>query len=239
MKYGAMGLAAMLLITSCEVPGHRNAEKQVLRPGEVSDFRVLYAQNCSGCHGVDGRGGLTVSLVDPVYLVIADSATIRRITAEGVPGTAMPAFAEKAGGFLTDTQIDILVRGIRTRWARPDAFDNLKPPPYAASRPGDATRGQSVFTTFCSSCHGTDGRGGRGGSIADASYLALVSDQHLRTVTITGMPAFGAPDWRGNLPGKPLSDDDVTDVVAWLAVQRLPLVTQSHPIAFNSQGGSK
>jgi cytochrome c oxidase cbb3-type subunit 3/ubiquinol-cytochrome c reductase cytochrome c subunit len=34
------------------------------------------------------------------------------------------------------------------------------------------------------------------------------------------MPALGAPDWRGDVPGKPLSDADVTDVVAWLASQR-------------------
>jgi mono/diheme cytochrome c family protein len=226
MKSGALSFAAILAMTSCTSAGRRVTETPVPRPSEVSDFSVLYAQNCSGCHGVDGRGGLTVSLGDPVYLAIAGDATIHRITAEGVPGTAMPAFAQKSGGFLTEAQIEILVRGIRTSWAKPD-FVNLKPPPYAASRPGDAVHGQSVFTTFCSSCHGSDGRSGRGGSIADSSYLALVSDQHLRTVTITGMPALGAPDWRGDLPGKPLSDDDVTDVVAWLTAQRRPpLVTQ-------------
>jgi cytochrome c oxidase cbb3-type subunit III len=226
MKYGALALAALLAITSCEAPGRRAAEEHVLRPNEISDFRQLYAQNCSGCHGVNGKGGLTVGLGDPVYLAIADDATIRRVTAEGLPGTAMPAFAQKAGGSLTDSQIEILIRGIRTRWARPDAFGNLKPPPYVASRPGDAARGKDVFAASCSSCHGSDGRSGRGGSIADSSYLALVSDQHLRTVTITGMPALGAPDWRGDVPGKPLSDDDVTDVVAWLAAQRMPLSAQ-------------
>ena len=167
----------------------------------------------------------------PVYLAIADDATIRRITAEGVPGTAMPAFAQKSGGLLTEAQIDIVVRGIRARWARPDALGTDKPPAYASSTPGDAARGQNVFLTFCSSCHGKDGQNGRGGSIVDNSYLALVSDQHLRTVTITGMPALGAPDWRADVPGKPLSDADVTDVVAWLASQRQqPLSAQlNHP----------
>src|SRR5208337_4117491 len=100
----------------------------------------------------------------------------------GVPGTAMPAFAETDGGLLTDAHIDILVRGIRTRWAKPSVFENGKPPAYAASQAGDADRGHNVFTAFCSSCHGQDGRSGRGGSIVDSSYLALVSDQHLRTV---------------------------------------------------------
>jgi cytochrome c oxidase cbb3-type subunit 3/ubiquinol-cytochrome c reductase cytochrome c subunit len=61
----------------------------------------------------------------------------------------------------------------------------------------------------------------------DSSYLALVSDQHLRTVIITGVPAFGSPDWRGNVPGKPMSDGDVTDVVAWLAAHRQQVSAQA------------
>jgi len=28
------------------------------------------------------------------------------------------------------------------------------------------------------------------------------------------------PDWRGDVPGKPMSPEDVSDVVAWLAAQR-------------------
>jgi cytochrome c oxidase cbb3-type subunit III len=239
MKYGALVLAALLAITSCGVPGQRAAEERVLRPNEVSDFGQLYAQNCAGCHGVDGQGALTVALGNPVYLAIADDATIRRITADGVPGTGMPGFAQKAGGFLTDTQIDIIVRGIRARWAKPGSVDKTNPPAYAARQLGDTAHGQNVFVTFCSSCHGPDGRRGRGGSIVDSSYLALVSDQHLRTVTITGMPALGAPDWRGDVPGRPLSEADVTDVVAWLAAQRLPVTAQAHPSALNSRGGSQ
>jgi cytochrome c oxidase cbb3-type subunit 3 len=150
-----------------------------------------------------------------------------------------PAFGQKAGGFLTDAQIDIIVRGIRARWAKPGTLDKTNPPGYAALGPGDAVHGQKIFVTFCSSCHGPDGRSGRGGSIVDSSYLVLVSDQHLRTVTITGMPAFGAPDWRGDVPGRLLSDADVTDVVAWFAAQRRPLTAQAHPIAVNSAGGSR
>ena len=234
MKFGVLAFTAVLVLTSCGAPGQKAAEAPVIRPNEVTDFHRLYAQNCSGCHGADAQGGLTVGIGSPVYLAIADDAAIRRVASQGVPGTAMPAFAQKSGGLLTDAQIDILVRGIRTRWAKPDALGQDKPPAYKAASPGDAARGQTVFATFCSSCHGADGRGGRGGPIADSSYLALVSDQHLRTVAITGMPTLGAPDWRGNVPGKPLSDADVTDVVAWLAAQRIPLSAQ-----LNHAGGSQ
>jgi cytochrome c oxidase cbb3-type subunit 3 len=230
MKYCALIL--LLALASCGSREHSVAEPPVVRPGEVADFRVLYAQNCSGCHGVDGQGALTVAIGSPVYLAIADSATIRRVIEGGRTGTAMPAFAQDAGGLLTEAQIDILVRGIRERWAKPAALRSDRPPAYAASLPGEAARGHNVFTTYCSSCHGSEGHGGRAGSIVDSSYLALVSDQHLRTVTIIGMPALGAPDWRGNVPGKPMSDADVTDVVAWLAAQRQPL-----SVKLNHAGG--
>jgi mono/diheme cytochrome c family protein len=102
------------------------------------------------------------------------------------------------------------------------AFGNERPLAYTASEPGDATHGQEVFKAFCFSCHDMNGR--RAYAIADDSYLALVSDQHLRTVIITGMPHLGMPDSRSY--SRPLSDADVTDVVAWLAKQRESLSAQ-------------
>ena len=54
-----------------------------------------------------------------VYLAIADDAAIGRVTSNGVAGTSMPAFAQHSGGMLTDEQINVIVRGIRTRWAKP------------------------------------------------------------------------------------------------------------------------
>ena len=42
-------------------------------------------------------------------------------------------------------------------------------------------------------------------------------------------PELGAPDFRGNVPGKPMSPDDVSDVVAWLAAQRPEVAGQPYP----------
>jgi cytochrome c oxidase cbb3-type subunit III len=224
MKSAAPILATLFaaMLAACGAPGRQAAETRPIRPSEILDFRELYSQQCSACHGADGQGGVSTGLANPVYLAIVDDAIIRRITAEGVPGTTMPAFAQEAGGLLTDAQIDALVGGMREHWARPGAIGNEQPPPYNVSQTGNPARGQSAFNTICSSCHGQDGRGKR--AIADNSYLALVSDQHLRTVIITGMPHLGMPDWR-NHP-KPLSDADVTDIVAWLVSQREPLSAQ-------------
>ena len=45
----------------------------------------------------------------------------------GIPGSLMPAFAKSAGGALTDEQIDILVREMRARWARPWKLGETRP----------------------------------------------------------------------------------------------------------------
>jgi mono/diheme cytochrome c family protein len=140
----------------------------------------------------------------------------------------MAAFAQSAGGMLTDKQMDALVQGIRL-WAKPVTLGGAIPPSYAAQSAGDPRRGADVYRTYCSSCHGADGSGGKAGSIVDGSYLALVSDQDLRTNVILGRPALGAPDWRGDLPGRPMSDQEISDVVAWLAAQRPAFPGQPYP----------
>lgn len=129
---------------------------------------------------------------------------------------------------LTDKQIDALVRGIRS-WAKPDALQGVSPPSFAPQATGDPQRGADVYRTYCSSCHGGDGRGGKATSIVDGSYLALVSDQELRLNVILGRPAQGAPDWRGDIPGRPMSEQEISDVVAWLAAQRPAIPGQPYP----------
>ena len=222
LAFALAEILAVLAFVGCNsLPGRPGPGPEVVRPDEVLDFNALYKQNCSGCHGVEGKGGAAVSLSDPVYLALVDDATFRRVTANGVSGTPMPAFARSAGGSLTDRQIDVLVRESRARWAKPDALGGTTPPPYLASTPGDAGRGAGVYQTFCASCHGPDGKGGsKARSIVDGSYLALVSDQGLRTTVIVGVPDLRAPDWRGNLPGRPMTDQEISDVVAWLVAQR-------------------
>jgi len=191
-------------------------------PNEVVDFGTLYAQNCAACHGAKGRGGASIALANPVYLAIVDENAVHKVVANGVRGTSMPAFAQSAGGLLTDEQINVITSGIFSRWERKRSLDGANPPSYSARTTGDATHGEIVFGIYCASCHGTEGHGGsKGSAISNDSFLALVSDQGLRTVVITGRPDLGAPDWRGNGPGKPMSDQEITDVVAWLASRRV------------------
>jgi mono/diheme cytochrome c family protein len=185
---------------------------------------------------VEGRGGAAIALADPVYLAIADDAAVRKVVSKGVPGTSMPAFAESAGGMLTDKQIDVITRQMRSRWSRHGILEAANPPSYASKGTGNAAEGEVTYKTYCGSCHGPGGRGGQKGSaITDDSFLALVSNQGLRTVVITGRPELGAPDWRGNVPGKPMTDQEVTDVVAWLASRRVQNPGQPYSVSKQAQ----
>jgi mono/diheme cytochrome c family protein len=192
------------------------------------NFNQLYSQNCAGCHGTEGRFGSARPLNDPLYLAVAGPDVLRQVMANGVNGTSMPAFALHAGGSLTDKQIDSLVEGMIANWGRPGDFKDVTLPPYSlrdaiasGSGPGGAEHGAQVFKVNCAQCHGTDGQGGpKSASVVDPNFLALVSDQSLRTTTIAGRPDLGKPDWRSNVPGQPMSPQDISDVVAWLVSQR-------------------
>jgi len=215
-------LSAAVLAGCGSSPGQPQKTAETLAPGDVVEFGTLYGENCAACHGADGRGGAAIALANPVYLAIADDAAVRAAVANGVRGTSMPAFAQHAGGMLTDKQIDALVSGIRSRWSQHGILDGANPPSYAATSAGDAQRGELAYGTYCESCHGMRGNGAaKGSAITNDAFLALVSDQGLRTLVIAGRPELGAPDWRGNTPGRAMSDQDVTDVVAWLASRRV------------------
>ena len=223
LRHLAAFCAFSVVLSGCGTPhGQPGKGSEVPAPSEVLDFPTLYAENCAGCHGVDGRAGAAISLSDPVYLAIANDAAISGVISKGVSGTAMPAFAESSGGMLTDKQIAAITSGIRSSWGHPGILDAANPPSYATKSSGNIAHGELAYKIYCESCHGPGGRGGsKGSSITDDSFLALVSDQGLRTIVITGRPELGAPDWRGNVPGKPMSEQEVTDIVAWLGSRRV------------------
>jgi mono/diheme cytochrome c family protein len=232
----ASAVLTLAVLSGCgSPPGQPRKGSETLAPNRVLEFGTLYADNCAACHGRDGQGGAAIALANPVYLAIVDETAMHATIANGVRGTSMPAFSQHAGGMLTDPQIDAITKGIRARWSKPGILEGASPPPYAAKSAGNTQQGGLAYQTYCESCHGRGGSGGPTGSaITNDAFLALVSDQGLRTIVIAGRPELGAPDWRRNVPGRPMSDQDVTDVVAWLASRRAASAGQPYSASSSS-----
>ncbi len=219
-RVAAVAAFLICVLAGCDsLPGKPKESERPINPSQVKSFAVLYGQNCAGCHGAGGSFGAATELANPTYQALVDDTTLTRIVSQGVAGTAMPPFAQNAGGYLSDAQIAILIDGMRRRWKSGAPLKDA--PPYAAAG-GDSARGAQVFAHSCASCHGPDAKGGprASGSIVDPSYLMLVSDQALRTLVIAGRRDLGHPDWREYPPGQPLTAQQVADVIAWLAAKR-------------------
>jgi cytochrome c oxidase cbb3-type subunit 3/ubiquinol-cytochrome c reductase cytochrome c subunit len=210
------GLAITLL-------GCGNRTEQYILPDQITDFSALFGSNCAGCHGPDGRSGAARPLNDPLYLALIGKERLRDVIAKGVSGTAMPPFAQNAGGTLTDQQVTILADQMQARWSRPRDFVGVTLPPYSAE-PGDPADGEAVFHSDCVKCHGDHGVGGL---IVDPAFLALISDQSIRTAVITGRADRGMPDWRSHGPGPAMTAQEISDVVAWLSAHREVLEIQA------------
>jgi mono/diheme cytochrome c family protein len=217
LLYALASIGICVLLTSaCEPPGK---PKREISPAEVTDFNTLFSENCSGCHGANGRDGAGRPLNDPLYLAVIPRQTLQSIIENGREGTAMPAWARSQGGPLYPKQIAALVDGIEKNWAKPVNLEGVVVPAYSgSSATGDPARGKKLFGRDCFICHG---KGAPVGSVTDPAVLALASDQYLRTSILFGRLDFGMPNFRNLSLGRALSDQDVTDLVAYLSSLRL------------------
>lgn len=212
-------------IAGCHLPGKPGPNDIPQRPEQVTNFATLYNSNCTACHGVDGKHGTAVSLANPAYLAYAGEQNIENLTAQGTPGSLMPAFGTKYGGLLTDTQIKVLTQDMISQWGHTLPAQSSMPP-YESKATGDVHNGEQAYRTNCLRCHAPGA-----GSILDPTYLALISNGGLRTLIVAGKPEEGMPDWAG-YGGAPLSDQTITDLVAFLASKRVASPGQPFPNGF-------
>jgi cytochrome c oxidase cbb3-type subunit 3 len=222
----ALNIAALallsVLVSGCDsLPGKPAPGPLVPRPDSILDPTALYKENCAGCHGENGRGAVATPIGLPEYQSLVDEATQIKIVTNGVPNTAMPGFTRRAGGFLTDQQIEAVVKGMRATWLKQNASAEQNAPPYTDATQGDSAAGATVYEASCSNCHGkAGGPTGPSGSVLNTSYLALVSSQGLRTAVIVGRPDLNMPGSRNVNSSHALSSKEVRDVVAFLISHR-------------------
>jgi cytochrome c oxidase cbb3-type subunit 3/ubiquinol-cytochrome c reductase cytochrome c subunit len=239
-----VGCAA--LTAGCEppdLPGKPDPAERPLTPSQVLAFDELFAHNCAGCHGAEGKLGPAPPLNDSLFLHIASADQLKEAIANGRKGTPMPAFAHANGGTLTDEQIAALADGLIKHWKTNEKFVEPLPTYLAKELGSDADnaglveRGKEVFARACATCHGENGVGEEGGMgpINDRDFLALISNQALRRIVITGRHDLGMPNYSQDdarpADFKPLSDSQIDELVALLASWRTSSSAESKKVA--------
>jgi cytochrome c oxidase cbb3-type subunit III len=155
---------------------------------------------------------------------------------KGVPYTLAPGVAgeERKAEQVRDGT------GTTPQWGSPKPMPQMAPSclvsehrPIRSSSDCEQIR-KTVFARACADCHGEDGRGGgSAGAINEPSFLALISDQALRRLIITGRPDLEMPDYAhadGRDPDfRPLTSQEVDDLVDLLAFWRTSGKTNAEP----------
>jgi cytochrome c oxidase cbb3-type subunit III len=108
----------------------------------------LYESNCAVCHGGDGSGGKSESIITSNFITMSDAALTKSLH-DGTSG-GMPPYAS-----LGDEGIVALVRYMRKLQGQTDSS-------AAVPMTGDATAGRTLYfgKAQCSSCHMVQGNGG-------------------------------------------------------------------------------
>lgn len=216
-------------------------------PREVVDFTTLYTQNCTGCHGANGRWGAAPPLNDRLFLSIVADDELREVIRKGRAGTMMPGFHTEDGGRilapdpkgpstasatvqagpLTDNQVEALVQGMRKEWGQRDPeLAGTYGAILRVKMDGDAQRGQAIFLNTCANCHGENGEGVKdyAGALNEPAFLDLISPQEIRRIIFTGRPDLKMPNYKSsegrNADFKPLSPQDIADAAAFVLAWR-------------------
>lgn len=228
----ALLVLSCALAAGCEPPGKPNPANKPKMPDQILGFDELFSANCAGCHGTGGKLGPAPPMNDPLFVAIVPDDVLREVIRNGRHGTPMPPFDKKQGGALTEQQIKIIADGIKSHWKDDEDLPE-SPPAYALSKvegvqasPGSREQGIAIFDRACAGCHGKNGKGvEHEGVVVDAinvpAFLALISDQAIRRIIITGrsdlgMPNYAESDGRGD-DFQPLTSAEIDHLVALIA----------------------
>jgi mono/diheme cytochrome c family protein len=140
--------------------------------------------------------------------------------------------APTGSGDASTVQVIHDAEGTAPYWGTPAALDDGAPTYLAGdviptdARAAELEAGALAFGRACATCHGTDGLGivdnsERSNRINAPAFLALISDQALRRIIITGRPDLGMPGYADSRPSspdfRPLNSQELSALVALLA----------------------
>lgn len=243
--FGKTAVVVALLTTALALVGCGDSSKEQAKVYTVSEqdhsitgdqlvFSRVFVHNCEGCHGANGNDGSAPPINNALFLSLASHDYLYDTIANGRTDHMMPAWLKANGGPLTRAQINKAIRGLKEKWGGP-AQDAKGAPQLALHKTssgklkGNAKEGEKIYKQVYAS--GSKKIWLEQMGLGDqAWYLKIVSNQLIRRLLITGRKAFDLPDYKqaglNSSFGKPLTDEQITDVVAYLAQKR-----QDVPIA--------
>lgn len=115
---------------------------------------LLYMENCSICHGNQGKGGMGMPLALNSFLDSASNDYLKKTIRLGRPQRIMPSFY-----WMSDHDIDSIISFIGS-WRTSPA-----PTWKNTSIQGKPESGKALFTRHCATCHGSTGQGGQGSGV--------------------------------------------------------------------------
>ncbi len=209
-----LGLALLMLLALLFLwtgdPPRLEAAAAELSQQRIQRGTAIYTEQCTGCHGLQGEGGVGPALKDKLVLKNTPDEVFFSLIRSGVPNTQMPSWSVDFGGPLTDEDIHDLVALLRS-------WEETAPEILPAARQPDPAQGALLFSSTCALCHGEAGMGGKPGvpALNDLSRLEKFDDAWYHSVIANGRPAKGMPTW-----GTVLSPAQIDDLVALIAAWR-------------------
>jgi len=145
-------VAALLIAVSAYGIG---AKEDAVRPAgakqaerSIADGRQVFESRCTGCHGIDGRGGERApDITTSAKTQRRSDSALAQIINNGIPSAGMPAFST-----LDASTSRALVKYLRF----------LQGKTGSAALPGNPQNGKAIFFGLarCSECHLAAGAGG-------------------------------------------------------------------------------
>lgn len=207
LALGVLILIAFQIYINRE-PVRIQAVRAADRAAAIAAGAELYQANCAGCHGEQGEGVDAPALNNLAVLRDTPDETFFDLTANGVPGTEMPAWLQARGGPFTDEEIRQIVAFIRS-------WESTAPDLGRQRMRVDAQRGARIYAATCVICHGENGQGGSAPMLNDPARLQQFDDEWYAETIAKGRPAQGMPVW-----GTVLSPQQIGDLVALIDAWR-------------------
>ena len=176
----------------------------------LSSGLVVYAENCSACHGGNGAGSVIAPALDSAELRLVSRDDLLEIITAGVPGTLMAGWQKTLPAEQIDSVIELIYRWTELVDAGID-FPEAELTQFSAT-PEMIADGARLYNIGCKSCHGVDAYGSpMAPALNNQLFLSETPDAAIYQIIAGGVPGTLMPAW-----GNRLTDYDLQSLVVYL-----------------------